>query len=79
MGLDPCPTVALLEHIALATKDVERLRDFYLQLGGVPSGPFTDTDTGLHTWVLDFCGVRLELLERSRDGETGTAPRCMRA
>jgi catechol 2,3-dioxygenase-like lactoylglutathione lyase family enzyme len=69
LGSDPCPTVALLDHIALATKDVERLRDFYLQLGGVPSGPFTDTDTGLHMWVLDFCGVRLELLERSGDGE----------
>ena len=69
MSRDPCPTVAQLDHIALATKDVEGLRDFYQQLRGVASAPCTDADTGLHTCVLDFCGVRLELLERRGDGE----------
>lgn len=69
MSRDPCPTVAQLDHIALATKDVEGLRDFYLQLRGVASAPCADTDTGLHTCVLDFCGVRVELLERPGDGE----------
>ena len=58
-----------LDHIALATKDVEGLRDFYLQLRGVASASCTDADTGLHTCVLDFCGVRVELLERPGDGE----------
>lgn len=69
LSRDPCPTVAQLDHIALATKDVEGLRDFYLQLRGVASAPCADTDTGLHTCVLDFCGVRVELLERPGDGE----------
>ena len=61
---DPCPTVAQLELIALATSDVEGLRDFYLQLGAVASPSLADPDTGLRSCVLDFCGVRLELLER---------------
>ena len=72
LSRDPCPTVAQLEHIALATNDVEGLRDFYLQLGGVASPPCTDPDTGLHSCVLDFCGVRIELLERPGDGEGAT-------
>ena len=63
MDTDPCPTVAQLEVIALATDDVERLRDFYLQLGAVASAPCSDPDTGLLSCVLDFCGVRLELFE----------------
>ena len=57
------PTVAQIEHIALATNDVECLCDFYLQLGAVPSPPYTDPDTGLRTCVLDFLSVRLELFE----------------
>jgi lactoylglutathione lyase len=61
--------VAQIEHIALATDDVEGLRDFYRQLGAVASPPFTHPDTGLRNCVLDFCGVRLELFERPRDGE----------
>lgn len=69
LSRDPCPTVAQLDHIALATKDVEGLRDFYLRLSGVASAPCTDADTGLHTCVVDFCGVRVELLERPSDRE----------
>lgn len=69
MSRDPCPTVAQLDHIALGTKDVEGLRDFYLQLRGVASAPCTDAETGLQTCVVDFCGVRVELLERLSDGE----------
>src|SRR5262249_4142682 len=63
------PTVAQIEHIALATDDVEALRDFYLQLGGVASEPSRDPRTGLQTCMLDFCGVRLELLERPDRGK----------
>jgi lactoylglutathione lyase len=58
------PTIAQIEHIALATSDIERLRDFYRQLGAAASPPATDPGTGLRTCVLDFCGVRLELVER---------------
>lgn len=56
-------TVAQIEHIALATHDVERLCDFYGLLGAVTSPPSTDPDTGVRGCVLDFYGVRLELLE----------------
>jgi lactoylglutathione lyase len=57
------PTVAQIEHIALATNDVECLCDFYLQLGAVASPPSTDPDTGVRACVLDFFSVRLELFE----------------
>jgi lactoylglutathione lyase len=69
---DPCRTVAQIEHIALATSDLERLCDFYRQLGAVASPPSTDPDTGLRSAALDFCGVRLELFERPR-GRPGAA------
>ena len=39
------PTVAQIEHVALATDDLERLCDFYQQLGTVASPPCTDPDT----------------------------------
>ena len=64
----PCPTRAQIEHIALATDDLENLRDFYLLLGAVASPPFTDGGTDLRSCALDFCGVCLELSERSRRG-----------
>jgi len=66
---DPCPTVAQIEHIALATSDLERLCDFYRQLGAVASPGSTDPDTGLRRCVLDFCSVRLEVFERQGSGE----------
>jgi lactoylglutathione lyase len=58
------PMAAQVEHIALATNDVDRLCDFYRQLGAMASPVATDSGTGLRSRVLDFCGVRLELLER---------------
>lgn len=68
---DGChPTLAQIEHIALATNDVERLRAFYQQLGAVASPPCTGPDTGLRSCVLDFCGVRLELFERQGGGDS---------
>jgi predicted enzyme related to lactoylglutathione lyase len=63
MSAERSPTVAQIEHIALATNNVEGLRDFYLQLGAVASAPTTDPDNGLRGCVLDFCSVRMELLE----------------
>jgi lactoylglutathione lyase len=72
MSGDPCRGVAQIEHIALATNDLECLRDFYRQLGSVASRPSTDRDTGLRSCVLDFCGIRLELFERPGAGEGAT-------
>jgi lactoylglutathione lyase len=63
------PRVAQLGQIALTTDDVEGMRDFYLLLGGVASRPGIDRESGLQSCTLDFCGVRLELLERSGHGE----------
>jgi lactoylglutathione lyase len=64
--------LAQLENIALATDDVEGLRDFYLQLGGITSPPSIDPKTGLQSCVVDFCGIRLELRERP-DRDTAAA------
>jgi lactoylglutathione lyase len=65
----PRPVLAQLENIALATDDVEGLRDFYLQLGGLASPPSTDPNTNLDSCVVDFCGVRLEFVERAQRGK----------
>ena len=69
------PLAAQVEHIALATNDVERLCDFYQLLGATASPPSADPGTGLRSRVLDFCGVRLELFERPgrREGAVGDA------
>jgi lactoylglutathione lyase len=69
MKRDPCPAVAQLDHVALATSALERLCDFYVLLGAVPSPPWTDLDTGLRACLLDFCGVHLEVMERGAGGE----------
>ena len=63
-------TVAQLEHIGLATRNVECLCDFYRLLGAVASPPCIDPDTGVRSCVLDFYGVRLELLELPGRRET---------
>ena len=69
MSSDPCQTVAQVEHIALATDDYERLRDFYVQLGAVATPRPPDPAGGARGCVLDFCGFRLELFERPGDAE----------
>jgi len=67
--------VAQIEHIALATNDVERRCDFYQLPGATASPPATDPGTGLRSCALDFCGVRLELFERPgrAEGAVGDA------
>ena len=69
------PTVAQVEHIALATNDAERLCEFYLLLGAMASPVATDPGTGVRSRVLDFCGVGLELFEHPgrRQGVAGGA------
>jgi lactoylglutathione lyase len=68
----PRPVLAQLENIALATDNVEGLRDFYLQLGRLASPPSTDPNTNLVSCVVDFCGVRLEFVERAPRGKGAT-------
>jgi lactoylglutathione lyase len=58
------PAVAQVEHIALATNDIERLCEFYQLLGAMASPVATDPGSGLRSRVLDFCGVGLKLFER---------------
>ena len=74
-----CRTLAQLEHIALATDDVERLLDFYLLLGGVALPPCGDPDLDRRSFVLDFCGVRVELFERRDRGEGRAGKGCSTA
>ena len=62
------PRVAQLVQVALETADVEGLRDFYRLLGGVASPPCIDRESGLPGCILDFGGVRVELLERPEHG-----------
>jgi hypothetical protein len=63
------PRAGQLEQIALATHDLEGLCDFYRLLGGVASPLDIDRQSGLQSCALDFCGVRLELVERPDHGE----------
>ena len=62
---DGClPTLAQIDHIALVTGDLDRLCDFYRLLGAAASAPSGALDAGPRSCVLDFCGIRLEVLER---------------
>lgn len=60
----PCKGIAQIERIALAASDLQSLCAFYRLLGGVASPPSTDRRDGLHSCVLDFCGIRLEVFDR---------------
>jgi lactoylglutathione lyase len=77
----PCKGIAQIERIALATSDLESLCDFYRRLGGVASPFSTNPDDGHRACVLDFCGIRLEVFERSRDrgdaAKDATPPRLL--
>lgn len=71
VGSEGChPTLAQIDHIALATADLDRLCRFYRLVGAVVSSPGPPA-TGPRRCALDFCGVRLEVLERS--GSRGEA------
>jgi catechol 2,3-dioxygenase-like lactoylglutathione lyase family enzyme len=76
---DPCQTVAQIEYIALATENLQSTCDFYRLLGAVASGPSTDPGTGLRSCTLDFCGVRLELVEAPRLSQAPVEPGRSRA
>jgi lactoylglutathione lyase len=65
--------IAQIEHIALATSNLESLCAFYSRLGGTALPLSADPSDGFRHCVLDFCGVRLEVFERPRRGNAATA------
>jgi len=67
VSTQPCNGIAQIEVIALATSDLESLCDFYRRLGGVTSPLSTGHAGGQRACALDFCGIRLEVFERSHD------------
>jgi catechol 2,3-dioxygenase-like lactoylglutathione lyase family enzyme len=64
--------VAQIEHIALATNQLESLCDFYRRLGGVALPISPDLGDGVRGCVLDFCGVGLGVFERPSNRHTAT-------
>jgi lactoylglutathione lyase len=54
---------AQIEHVAIWTDDLERLRSFYEHYLGASAGPLHyGAATGLCAYYLDLCGARLELM-----------------
>ncbi len=55
-----------LEHAAIWTNDLERLKDYYEQFYGAKAGnKYTNTSTGFESYFMSFdTGARLELMQR---------------
>ncbi|HMG68559.1 MAG TPA: VOC family protein [Chitinophagaceae bacterium] len=53
-----------LEHVAIWTDDLERLKDYYVKyFGGVPNEKYTNTSRGFQSYFLSFAsGARLEIM-----------------
>ena len=53
-----------LEHVAIWTEDLERLKDFYRKyFGGVPNDKYTNPRKGFESHFLTFAsGARLEIM-----------------
>jgi predicted enzyme related to lactoylglutathione lyase len=64
--------VAQIEHVVLATNQLESLCDFYRRLGGVSLPISPDLGDGLRGCALDFCGVRLGVFERPSNPHAAT-------
>ena len=60
-----------IEHVALWTADLERLRAFYCEvLGATASAPYCNPRTGFGSYFLSFGhGARLEIMSRPDVGE----------
>lgn len=56
--------VMTLEHVAIWTNDLERLKEYYQKyFGGVPNEKYTNEKKGFHSYFLSFqSGARLELM-----------------
>lgn len=55
-----------IEHVALWTSQLERLRDFYVGLGGTAGARYHNPRTGLYSYFVSFeDGARLELMQRA--------------
>jgi lactoylglutathione lyase len=54
----------ILEHVAIWTNDLERLREYYQKyFGGIPNNKYTNEKKGFHSYFLSFqSGTRLELM-----------------
>lgn len=61
---EPQQEIAQVDHVALATSQLDALCDFYRRLGGVDLTPSMELADGVRGCVLDFFGVRLEVVER---------------
>jgi len=53
-----------LEHVAILTDQLERLKDYYiLYFGGTPNQKYTNPTTGLETYFITFeSGAKLEIM-----------------
>ena len=65
MTIQPCNGIAQIDRIALVTNDLESLCEFYSRLGGIASPASSDSEDDLRACTLDFCGIRLEVFERT--------------
>lgn len=56
-----------LEHVAIWTADLERLKTYYQQhFGGLPNSKYVNDQKGFQSYFLSFAsGARLELMQRS--------------
>jgi lactoylglutathione lyase len=56
--------VMTLEHVAIWTSDLERLKAYYQKyFGGIPNEKYTNEKRGFHSYFLSFkSGARLELM-----------------
>lgn len=54
----------MIEHVAIWTDDLERLRDFYVRYFGATAGAlYENMSTGFRSYFLELGGARLELME----------------
>jgi lactoylglutathione lyase len=60
----------VIEHVAIWTDDLERLRAFYERyFGGVAGERYENEATGFRSYFLDLGGARLELMHMPNVGE----------
>jgi lactoylglutathione lyase len=59
-----------IEHVALWTLDLDRMKDFYIRyFDGQQNGKYRNANTGFESYFLSFrSGARLELMTRTELG-----------